>query len=99
MVVWRGASTEIGSDSNFAASLRMSTSFQHQQPAPATSNQQPAPATSTTNQRHQLSRSRMILLMYLPQILPIDVSINLRRRNVSVAKHFLNRTQIGAALE
>ena len=41
----------------------------------------------------------MILLVDLPQVLPVDVRVDLRRRNVGVAEHFLHRAEVGAALE
>lgn len=37
--------------------------------------------------------------MYLPQILPIDVRVDLRGRNVNVAEHLLHRAEVSAALE
>src|SRR4051812_32675032 len=48
---------------------------------------------------HERLTSRMILLMHLPQILTIDVRINLRCRNVRMAEHFLHGAQIGAAFQ
>jgi hypothetical protein len=41
----------------------------------------------------------MILFMHGSQILPINVGIDLCRRDIGVAEHFLNGAQIGAALE
>jgi hypothetical protein len=41
----------------------------------------------------------MKLLVHLPQVLAIDVRIDLRRRDVRVAEHFLNGAEIGAAFQ
>src|SRR6476646_8972992 len=41
----------------------------------------------------------MILLMHLPEVLPIDMGVNLRGRDIGVAEHLLNRAQVRAALE
>src|SRR5215210_2747756 len=41
----------------------------------------------------------MILLVYLSQVLPVDVCINLRRRDVRVAEHLLDSAEVCTALE
>src|SRR5690349_15608968 len=41
----------------------------------------------------------MITPMHLSQILPVDVGVDLGRRDVYVAEHLLDRTKVGAALE
>ena len=41
----------------------------------------------------------MKLLVHAPEILAIDVRVDLRRRNVDVSEHLLDGAQIGAALE
>src|SRR5689334_16391863 len=41
----------------------------------------------------------MILAVYRPKILAIDVSVDLRGRDVRVPKHFLDRPQVGASLQ
>jgi hypothetical protein len=33
------------------------------------------------------------------EILPIDVSVNLRRRNIGVSQHFLHRAKVGATFQ
>jgi hypothetical protein len=45
---------------------------------------------------NESSRSRMKLPMHSLKPLLIDMRINLRGRNIRVAKHFLNNAQIGA---
>src|SRR5688572_22176288 len=45
------------------------------------------------------SASRVELLVDRAQVLPIDVGVDLRRRDVSMSKHLLYRAQIRAALE
>ena len=37
--------------------------------------------------------------MYLPQIFSIDVRVDLGRRNIGMAEHLLNRTQIRTVAE
>src|SRR5512138_825252 len=46
-----------------------------------------------------ISGSRMKLPVYLPQVLPLDVRIDLRRCDVRVTEHFLHCGQVGTALE
>src|SRR4029078_698315 len=41
----------------------------------------------------------MELTMYRTQILPVDMRIDLRRRYVRMAEHFLNGAKVGAAFE
>ena len=41
----------------------------------------------------------MILFVHLAQILAIDVRVNLGRGNIDVPEHFLDRAQVGAALQ
>src|SRR5687768_10244530 len=45
------------------------------------------------------SRPGMILPVNRPQILPVDMGVELRRRNVGVAEHLLDGAQVGASLE
>ena len=40
----------------------------------------------------------MILLMHLPKVLSVHVCVDLRRRNVGVAEHFLYGAQVGAGI-
>src|SRR5215204_4746518 len=47
----------------------------------------------------ELSAARVILTMDASKVLAIDVRIDLRRRDVRMPKHFLDRSQIGASLE
>src|SRR5438477_11915008 len=42
---------------------------------------------------------RMILSVHRSEILAVDMRVNLRRRDVGVAEHFLNGTKVGATLE
>ncbi len=37
--------------------------------------------------------------MHFEKVVPVDVRVDLRRGEVGVPKHFLNRTQIGPTLE
>src|SRR5438477_499194 len=45
------------------------------------------------------SPPRMIRLVHGPEIVPVDVSVKLRGREVRVTEHLLHRAQVGAALE
>src|SRR5687767_7473935 len=47
----------------------------------------------------QTSRAGMILPVNGPEILPIDVRVELSRRDVGVAQHLLDGAQIGAPLQ
>src|SRR6476660_3395128 len=44
-------------------------------------------------------RPRMELLVNLPQILAVDMRVDLRRRDVRVAEHLLHGAKVGAALQ
>src|SRR2546423_9435948 len=55
--------------------------------------------TSSIANSTELLRSGVELLMHATQILAIDVRVDLRGRNVDVAEHFLNGSQIGTTLE
>src|SRR4051812_22536764 len=41
----------------------------------------------------------MILSMHLPKVLPVHVRVDLRRRDIGVAEHFLYGAQVGASLQ
>ena len=41
----------------------------------------------------------MILLVHRPEILPIDVGIQLGGRDIRMAKHFLDGAKVGAAFD
>src|SRR5579859_2230296 len=45
------------------------------------------------------SGTRVIALVDRAQIITVNVRVELRRREVDVAEHFLNRAEVGAALE
>src|SRR5882762_990455 len=46
-----------------------------------------------------LSGARVVALVHGAEVIPIDVGVELRRREIGVSQHFLHGTEVGATLE